>query len=293
MISLPGRRTPTVLELDLTEAPADPDLSDPIDRLRNRGRRLLRPTLRALHEAGSDDRVGGLVAKVGGGLGWALMQELRDGVLAFAASGKPTVAWAESFGEGGSALNSYVLASAFDQVWLLPGGELGALGVGVETTFLRGALDRIGIEPQFEQRKDYKNAPDQLLRSDYSEPHREALTRLSGSVFDDAVAAIAAGRSLNADRVRALIELAPMTATEAREAGLVDRLGYRDEVYAAVRDRDSSEGGEANRHRCCSRTAGSPDGACRTGCTDRIIAARTWGWWRCAVESPAGAADAG
>ncbi len=235
MTALPGHRPPVLLELDLTEPPADPDLADPLDRLRNRGRRLLRPTLRALHEAGEDDRVVGLVAKVGGRLPWAVMQELRAGVLAFAGSGKPTTAWAESFGEGGSSMSALVLASAFGEIWLQPGGEIGALGVGVETTFLRGALDKLGIEPQFEQRRDYKNAPDQLLRHDYSPAHREALEQLTRSISADASAAIADGRNLTSAAVQRLIETAPMTAAEAVATKLVDRLGYRDQVYATVR----------------------------------------------------------
>ena len=63
----------------------------------------------------------GLVAKVGGALPWATMQELRRGIRAFSSHSKPTVAWAETFGEV-SDLASYVLATAFDEVWLQPGG---------------------------------------------------------------------------------------------------------------------------------------------------------------------------
>ena len=102
MPALPTR-TPLLLELDLTEVPVTPEQDDPLDRLRNRGRRQLRPTLRALYEAGEDPRVVGLVTKVGGALPWATMQELRLGVDAFAQSGKPTVAWAESFDDGSGA----------------------------------------------------------------------------------------------------------------------------------------------------------------------------------------------
>ena len=92
--------------------------------------------------------------------GWraalAVVQELRLGVRAFAAHGKPTLAWAESFGEGSGGMTAFVLASAFDEIWLQPGGELGMLGVGIETTFVRGALDRLGIEPQIEQRHEFE-----------------------------------------------------------------------------------------------------------------------------------------
>src|SRR4051794_18751576 len=136
-MDLPGTR-PLLLEIDLTAAPADPAPGDPLARLAARGRPQRGPLLRALHEAGADRRVVGLLAKVGGALPWALAQELRRGVAAFADSGKPTVAWAESFGQGATDLPAYVLATVFDEVWLQPSGELGALGVAIETTFLRG-----------------------------------------------------------------------------------------------------------------------------------------------------------
>jgi protease IV len=239
MAAFPGRRPQTLLELDLTEPLVAPDADDPIARLRARGRRLLRPTMRALHDAAEDRHVVGLIAKVGGMWPWGTMQELRRGVQAFAASGKPTLAWAESFGEVGSRdMAAYVLATAFGELWLQPGGGVGLLGVGIETTFVRGTLDRLGIEPQFEQRHEYKNAADVLLRKEFTEAHREALERLAESVFSDAVETIADARGLTHDQVRELINTGPRTAPEAQAAGLVDRLGYRDQAYQAVRARN-------------------------------------------------------
>jgi protease IV len=238
MAAFPGRRPQTLLELDLTEPLVAPDADDPIARLRARGRRLLRPTMRALHDAAEDRHVVGLIAKVGGMWPWGTMQELRRGVQAFAASGKPTLAWAESFGEVGSRdMAAYVLATAFGELWLQPGGGVGLLGVGIETTFVRGTLDRLGIEPQFEQRHEYKNAADVLLRKEFTEAHREALERLAESVFSDAVETIADARGLTHDQVRELINTGPRTAPEAQAAGLVDQLGYRDQAYQAMRAR--------------------------------------------------------
>ncbi|HEY2271244.1 MAG TPA: signal peptide peptidase SppA [Jatrophihabitantaceae bacterium] len=237
MPNLPGHRPPALLELDLTSVPVAPDPEDVIARFRARGHHQLRPTLRALHEAAGDRHVRGLIVKVGGALPWATMQELRLGVAEFAASGKPTVAWAESFGEDSGDMSAYVLATAFDEVWLQPSGTLGLLGIGVETTFLRGALDKLDLHPEIEQRHEYKNAPDTLLRTEYSDAHRTAMDRLAGSIFDDAVSAIAAARGLSEEQVRELADTGPRLAQEALDAGLVDRLGYRDEVYRAVRAR--------------------------------------------------------
>jgi protease-4 len=237
MAAFPGRRPQTLLELDLTEPLFSPEADDPVARFRARGRRLLRPTLRALHDAAEDRHVVGLIAKVGGTWPWAAMQELRLGVEAFVASGKPALAWTESFAEGSRSMAAYVLATAFGEIWLQPGGEIGLLGVGIETTFLRGALDRLGIEPQFEQRYEYKNAADVLLRTEFSEAHREAMERLAESVYEDAVTTIASARRMPDDRVRELIDTGPRTAAEAQAAGLIDRLGYRDQAYNAMRAR--------------------------------------------------------
>jgi protease IV len=237
MTALRLRRSTVLLELDLTEKPVDPASDDPVARLRARGRPQLRAILRALHEAGEDRQVAGLIAKVGGALPWATMQELRRGVQAFSSHGKPTVAWAEAFGEGSSDMAAYVLATAFDEVWLQPSGGIGMLGVGVETTFLRGALDRLGVEPQLEQRHEYKNAADTLTHTEFTPAHRESLTRLAESVFTEAVQDIAAGRRMDAAQVRGLIDTGPRTASEARAVGLIDELGYRDQIYSTVRSR--------------------------------------------------------
>ena len=237
---LGGRRGPVLLELDLTERPASAEGDDPLSRLQLRGRRPLRPILRALHEAGTDRNVAGLIAKIGG-LPWTVAQELRLGVQAFAETGKPTVAWAETLGESSQDLAGYVLATAFGEIWLQPTGSLGALGVGIETTFLRGTLDKLGIEPQLEQRHEYKNAADRLTRTEFTPEHRASLEELAGSIFDDAVGGIAAGRGLEPDRIRMIIDTGPHQAPEARNLGLVDQLGYRDQVYQALRDRTSTE----------------------------------------------------
>ena len=232
--SFPGHRPRLLLELDLTELPVELDGGDPLARLRTRHRRQLRPTLKALHEAADDPAVLGLVAKVGGALPWAAMQELRLGVEAFTASGKPAVAWAETFGEVGDTA-AYVLATAFPTVWLQPGGGVGLLGVGVVTTFLRGALDKLGVVAEFEQRHEYKNAVNGFVERELTPEHRESLESLTASLQAEAVERIAVGRDMTPERVQSLVDTGPRTASEALEAGLVDELGYRDHVYAAVR----------------------------------------------------------
>jgi protease-4 len=233
-----SRRTPLLLELDLTQPLVETEPEDPVGKLRSRGRPRLRQVLRALHEAGEDDRVVALVAKLGAAtMPLAIAQELRAAVTAFAASGKPAVAWAETFGESGNGSVPYLLATGFGEIWLQPSGELGLLGIASETTFLRGALDKVGIDPQLDKRHEYKNAADRITRTEFTPEHKEALDRLAESAWEGIVDAVARGRGIPADTVRALADQAPLLASDALDARLVDRCGYRDEVYADVRRR--------------------------------------------------------
>jgi protease-4 len=235
-------RPKLLLELDLTTPLVEAEPDDVLGKLRARQRPRLRTVLRTLHEAGRDRHVCGLLVKVGGGaLPWATVQEVRAGLLAFGGSGKPVVAWAETFGEGGNASADYLLASAASRVWLQPTGELGLLGVAAETTFLRGALDKLGVEPQLDKRHEYKNAADRIMRHDFTPEHREAVDRMVQSTWDVAVRDIAAARRLDEATVRSLADRAPLSAAEALEAQLVDQLGYRDEVYAALRKQAGTE----------------------------------------------------
>ena len=233
-----------VLELDLTEPLAQGVPGDPVSALMQRRQARLKDVLEGLRTAAADEQVEILLAKVGSGrIGFARAQELRDAVLAFRASGKPAIAWAESFGEWSPGVVPYYLATAFDEIWLQPIGDVTFNGLTLGTSFVRGALDRLEIEPQFGQRYEYKNAADMLLRSTYSDAHREAAQRMATSVFDQVVSGVAAARGLPAERVRELAEQAPISAEDALAAGLIDRIGYRDEVYADVRTRagDSSK----------------------------------------------------
>src|ERR1700689_3906762 len=99
MTSLRRDNPPILLELDLTQPMIEVEPDDPIAKLRSRGKPRLRAVLRTLHEAGDDARVVGLIARLGGSaMPLAIAQEVRAAVQAFAASGKPTLAWAGAFG---------------------------------------------------------------------------------------------------------------------------------------------------------------------------------------------------
>jgi protease-4 len=231
------RRTgPLILELDLMDGIAEGPPADPLSALLTMRRTRLQDLLDGLRRAAADDRVRALVVKVGGSrIGLAKVQELRAAIGDFRRSGKPAVAWAESFGDFVHGNVPYYLATGFDRIYLQPSGTLGLTGVAVEQVFLHGALEKLGIGFESAKRYEYKSAPDQLTESGFTGPAREATARLAESVTEQLAGAIAAGRGLSVEQATSLLSRGPFLAPQALAEGLVDGLMYRDEVYDRVR----------------------------------------------------------
>ncbi|HTX29224.1 MAG TPA: signal peptide peptidase SppA [Streptosporangiaceae bacterium] len=229
---------PLILELDLTEGIAEGPVTDPLTAITARRKIRLPDLVEGLRRARDDDRVRVLVAKVGGaGIGLARIQEIREAVADFRASGKLAVAWAETFGEFTGGNVPYYLATAFDRIYLQPSGTVGLTGVTIEHLFLHDALARVGVGFQSAKRYEYKTAADQLTEQGFTGPAREAAERLAVSVVGQLSAAIAERRGKTAEQARALLDCGPFLAEDAVAEGLVDVLAYRDEVYADVQKR--------------------------------------------------------
>src|SRR5512139_362766 len=149
------------------------------------------PSVRALVEAvdraGRDSAVRGLLLRVGSvDAGWARVQELREALLRFRRTGKPSWAYLES---GGNL--EYLLATGCSKVAASPTAVLDVSGLAAEVTFYRGTLDKLGIQAQFEGVGKYKNAPNQFTEKGFTEPHREQMEALVESLFEQFVRGVA------------------------------------------------------------------------------------------------------
>ena len=237
IIKLARQRTaPLILELDLTDGLIESRPSDPLSAVMSRHQPTVTDVLTGLRLARDDQRVQALVVKVGGRpIGLGIVQELRDAVRRFRESGKPTFAWAETFGEFGVGNLPYYLATAFETIYLQPSGDVGLTGLAMERLFLRGTLDKLGVSMQVGARHEFKSAAEQLTEHGFSQAAREATRRMAESVTEQLTDAVAQRIQGSADEASKLINDGPFIAEQALAAGLVDALGYRDEVYAAVR----------------------------------------------------------
>jgi protease IV len=239
-VGIPVRRTASrvLLELDLSRGLQEAPPASPVEALRAMHVPSLRGVVEGLRRAARDQQVVGLIAHIGAKQPTlAQSGELRAAVADFRAAGKLAVCWAETFGEMVPGNVGYHLATSFDEIWLQPSGDLGLVGFTAESFFLRDAFDKLGVQVQMGQRYEYKTAADMVLKASMTDAHREMVTRLVESSTETLVRDVAAGRGLSEDEVRSIVEVAPLSPEEALERGLVDRLGYRDEVYEDLRGR--------------------------------------------------------
>ncbi|PTL77150.1 signal peptide peptidase SppA [Vitiosangium sp. GDMCC 1.1324] len=235
--SKPGVPQQVVLELELSEPLPEYVPEDSLASAFGDDKLTVKDVVDALEKAGGDARVKGLVMRLDGPPGsTAVVQELRDAVKAFRAKGKKAVAYADTFGEGGGATGAYYLASAFDEIYIQPSGDVSVVGAAIETPFARDALAKLGVKPRMGKRYEYKGAVNTYTEQTYTEAHREETERFLTSLFGQVVKGVAEGRDLSEEQVKAAIDAAPLMGKQAVEAKLVDGLLYRDEVYAKVKE---------------------------------------------------------
>jgi len=198
----------------------------------------LRDLVTGLEAAAEDERIKGLVVHVGSGpLGMAYTQEIRDAVKEFRSKGKFAVAFAETFGEAGNGNTHYYLATAFEEIWLQPSGDVNLTGFALEQPFLVDTLTAMGVTAQLDQREEYKGLADTFTKSSMPAPIRENLQRLMDSWLEQVAQGMAERGKFDAAAARGLIDRGPFLAAQAQSAKLVDRLGYWDELTQAIDDR--------------------------------------------------------
>ncbi len=228
--SLPPR---VVLELDLRQDVPESSSGLGLVGLSLDGTPTLSQLVLGLERAAGDPRVAGLVALVDGtSHGFAVAQELRDAIKAFRAKHRFALAWSDSLGELSPGDEGYYLATAFDEISVQPAGLVGVSGLQIETPFAKDLLDRLGIGVSVAKRGAYKTAPEIATESAPTPANQAMLQDLVQQTWQGLIAGVAEGRQLTAERAEAALGGGPYTAAEARDAGLVDRLAYRDEVEA-------------------------------------------------------------
>jgi protease IV len=194
------------------------------------GENQAQPTIRdlwtALHAAAADPKVKAILLEPHGlAIGWGKLEELRQDLVDFKSSGKPIYAYLQTPG-----MHEYYLASVADKIYVSPDDYLEIKGFRIEAVYLKNTLDKLGISFDVDHIGRYKDAGDILTQNSMSPETREVLNDMLDQVFGNFCSTVAASRHKSADDLRSLIDQGPFLASAAKDAGLVDELGYESQT---------------------------------------------------------------
>ena len=165
--------------------------------------------------------------------GMASIQELRDALIDFKASGKWVIAYADSYSEG-----AYYLASAADKIYMYPEGDLEFNGLATDVTFFKKLFDKLEIKPEIFRVGDFKSAVEPFLREDLSDENKLQLNSILGSINGQMLHDISDARKIPYEKLKELSDkMVVRNAALAISNGLLDSLYYDDQMKDELRSR--------------------------------------------------------
>jgi protease-4 len=167
----------------------------------------------------------------------ATVEEIRNALIDFKKSGKFIIAYGEVYTQ-----SFYYLASVADKVYINPKGIFEFKGFSSQITFLKGALDKLGIEAQIIKVGTYKSAVEPLFLTKMSDANRLQVTSYLGSLYDHFLTNIGKSRNISKDSLfNYANNLSIQFPEDALKYKLVDGLKYKDEILDELKDRTGTE----------------------------------------------------
>lgn len=179
-----------------------------------------------LKKFAKDDSVKAIVLRInspGGGVGPS--QEIYEEVRKL--RGKKVVV--SSLGSM-AASGGYYIACASEKIYANPGTITGSIGVLMQFVNVKDLVEKIGVRGMVVKSGDYKDIGSPVR--DMRPEERRLLQGVIDNVHAQFVDAVAEGRKLGRDEVVALADGRILSGEQAKELGLVDVLGNREDAIA-------------------------------------------------------------
>lgn len=202
----------------------------------------LRTLVTALKEATDDKRIKALYVKCGNPeASPATLHALRESVREFKEAGKTIYAYGDVMTQG-----SLYVASLADSIFVNPQGSVEIHGVGGGVMYMKGLLDKIGVEMEIFKVGTYKSAVEPYTRTEMSEPARAQLDTLYGNIWREIKTSIAKSRSVQPSLLDSLANVcaAFLPPAEIVKTGLIHSLSYEREMdgrFALLLDEDKED----------------------------------------------------
>ncbi len=228
----------SLLHIDLRHQITERTIPDPFEELDLPGFNTtksfgLDDILKGIEGAKDDDRIKGIYLDLSAvSASFATLQEIRDALLDFKTSGKFIVAYSEGYTQ-----RAYYLASTADKIYVNPEGSVDFRGLASQIPFIKGTLDKLGVEMQVVKVGTFKSAVEPLILDRMSDANREQVTSFMGSIYDHFIDQVGTSRHIAVDSLRAIANgFLVRTADDAVTYGLADGKRYKDELLSELKD---------------------------------------------------------
>lgn len=184
-------------------------------------------------KAAYDPRISGIYLHIEPlSCGWGKVDEIRRHIINFKKSGKFVVCYVPICGE-----KEYYLASACEEVYAPPSAYVALYGLTVQSAFLGGVLEKIGVEPQIQRIGKYKSAGDQLSRKSMSKENCEMLTALLDNVYGNWLDTVSSTQGKRREEIEEFLNSGVYQVEKLKEEGWLTNVLYDDEVISMLKER--------------------------------------------------------
>lgn len=154
------------------------------------------------------------------------MEELREALVHFRASGKPVISYSKTV-----STHDYYMASVADKVIANTYADCMFAGLSTTVMYFKDIIDRLGINVQLIRHGKYKSAGEPFIKNEMSAENREQYEVMLGTMWNTLTEGIASSREFSAEDFKYWVdELKIGSIQDAKDMGIVDELWFDDQV---------------------------------------------------------------
>lgn len=192
--------------------------------------------IKNIERAKKDDNIKGIFLETAGmSAAPSTLLDVRNTLMDFKKSGKWIVAYSEGYSQA-----DYFVASAADEIYLYPEGELDWRGLNAEVVFYKNLFDKLGIEAQVVRGPNnrFKSAVEPYIYDKMSPENKAQVETFIGDIWKVILENVSASRSISVEQLNLYADsLALFNPQAVVEAKMVDGLKYRDEITALLKEK--------------------------------------------------------
>lgn len=241
LISSAGKKTVQVKDNSILELKLDYDVPERTNQdfstmfdPEGNGMAGLDQILSSIEKASTDPKIKGIFLRTNiNGSGYATILEIRNALKTFKSKGKFIYALSPYYDE-----KNYYLASVADSVFIEKSGSVLFNGLTANVVFVKGFLDKIGVEAQFIKVGAYKGAIETYTRTELSPENKLQITEQVNDIYRSVVSGIGESRKMDTALIaKTFNDFSIQTSQQAVTFGLLDGIVYEDQVYAKIKKR--------------------------------------------------------